>query len=475
MTGPERTFGHPRGVAGTPGAATEPALFSGPRSIRVRGERRALILCLVSAPLTIALVGLLFKAVTIQDMVLLVVAGMAFVSLSRGRLLGSSIHVHGRQFPELHAMVESVAQQLGVAPPQVFVRDELFVPIVAVGLGEPYSLMISSQYLEHLKPGELRFLVARELAHIAAGHTRLTSLLSASGRENFAIGLIFGSWLRRTEYTADRAGLLCCESLADAIGAVSLTTFHTIGRRVDIAVLNEQGYDLQTDPTLRLGEWIAGMPYATNRIAALEAFANSEQSAFWRGALALPRPALPVTVEIVEPGTSVRKRDVAPNWRRAFALVIDLTLIVMIFNIAVGATASSDVEVKQKVTEQLPGWAATLMHMHPHLTLSAAWETASLFYFIYASILVALSGQTLGMLIADVRVVTTHFAPVGVGRIIWRYLVASAMLSLVIPVLISLAMRIQFHDRLSGTRLVRSRAVPSGGRDRLPRRVEETE
>jgi Zn-dependent protease with chaperone function len=158
-------------------------LFSGPNSIRVRGERAAFVWSLLLAPVTIGLIGAIFKSITFSDLALLTVGGMVYVSIARGRLLGSSVRIDGRQFPEVFKIVETTAARLGVATPQIFVRDDVFVPIAAVGMGAPYALIISSQYLEHLRDGELAFLVGRELAHIAAGHTRLTSLLSASGRE----------------------------------------------------------------------------------------------------------------------------------------------------------------------------------------------------------------------------------------------------------------------------------------------------
>jgi len=125
MTGLEQKGSRQRDIAGRP-VNLEPALFSGPWSVRVPRERWALAMCLLSAPITIALIGLLFKAVTYSDMVLLIVAGMAYVSISRGRSLGSSIRVHGRQFPELHALVASVAERLGVPLRQIAVGGRSF-------------------------------------------------------------------------------------------------------------------------------------------------------------------------------------------------------------------------------------------------------------------------------------------------------------------------------------------------------------
>lgn len=435
-------------------------LFLAPRSLRVTGERRALWLCLLSAPVTIALIGLLLKSVTISDVLLLIVAGMAYVSISRGRLLGSSIRIHARQFHDIHAIVASTAARLGIAPPQIFVRDDAFVPIAAVGIGEPYALILSSQYLEHLRPNEIRFLVARELGHIAAGHTRLTSLLSASGRENPAVALVFGAWLRRTEYTADRIGLLCTESLGDAIAAISITTFHAIGRRVDMNVLAEQRRDIEAEPSLRMGEWVGGVPYATNRIAALTAFANGDLFEFWRAELERPREATLAAEPAERPGV-VGKRDLAPNWRRALALFIDVTVIGLILHTAIGFTVNDSSAPKPKLNGWAPEWLRSLGDHGVNVSMPTQSIDTTLGFMIYAAALVTLSGQTLGMMIADLRVVTMRFGSVGMWRATWRYMVATFSLVVLPIALLGLVTRVHLHDRLSGTRLVRGRALPT--------------
>ena len=97
--------------------------------------------------------------------------------------------------------------------PLIFVREDNFVPAVALGLGQPYALVLSSHWIELFSDDELAFVIGRELGHIAAGHTRFHSLLSVNGNENPLISLIFGAWLRRCALTCDKVGLLCCGSL----------------------------------------------------------------------------------------------------------------------------------------------------------------------------------------------------------------------------------------------------------------------
>jgi Zn-dependent protease with chaperone function len=437
-----------------PGATarmTGAELFVGPDTLRVRGERRSLWGCILASPIVIALVRIVFPGVSVSEFVLLIALGLVFVSVARGRLLGSSIRIEGRQLPEIAELTRELALRLGMPPPQVFVRDDPFVPIAAVGVGEPYALIISSQYYEHLRRGELAFLIARELGHIAAGHTRFTSLLSASGRENPVVALVFGAWLRRTEFTADRVGLLCSDGLGDALGAIAITTFHAIGRRVDLDVLAEQRSELKADPALQLGEWIAAVPYATNRLDALRLFDASALAQSWRTRL---KDAPLQYVPPVEDRTdTVTRGDCAPLFRRLAATFIDLNVISAIIQAPIVTKVSS-----VKITDSdVPDWVKGLVAHAPHFTIGFTGISTLFVFFVYSAILVGLAGQTLGMTVMELRVVTTHFGRPTVAQSVWRYIVGFVSAISVVPAFVGFFMRVAPHERLSGTRLVRGR------------------
>jgi Zn-dependent protease with chaperone function/uncharacterized RDD family membrane protein YckC len=427
------------------------ALFSGRSSVRVPQERLALWLCIAAAPVALAVIGAVFPTIKPSQFVLLVVGAMVYVSIARGRLLGSSVRIDARQFPEIYSIVRDTAARLGVPAPQIFVRDDVFVPIVASGIGEPYALIISSQYLEHLQHGELAFLAARELGHIAAGHTRITSLLSTSGRENPIVALIFGAWLRRCEYTADRVGMLCGASLEQAIGAISITTFHAIGRRVDMTLLAEQRRDLEAEPTLRMGEWLSGEPYATNRIERLRAFAQSELAAFWRAELSGPRTAPAVAPDAEREPATVQRTDCAPLPRRLSAVAIDFAVLSAILNTSLGARLTR---------HAIPGDAPPLVRAILNKGSTLLFDPGTVFsffaFFVYSAILVGLTGQTLGMVVMQLRVVTTRFDRAGLAQVAWRYF-AAFVASISSIALFGFFFRVQPHDRISGTRLVLTR------------------
>ncbi len=183
---------------------------------------------------------------------------MVYVTLARGQLLGSSVLITRTHFPQVFEVVERCASLLHVPMPLIFVRDDMFVPIVALGFGEPYSLVISSHWLDHFQEDELTFMIGRELGHVAAGHTRLTSLLSVNGRENALVSIIFGAWLRRTEYTADRLG---------CFAAVQSMPLATSDRRRDTSSIRAQhrprnlfSPKRRYDPAIRFCVSASGLP-----------------------------------------------------------------------------------------------------------------------------------------------------------------------------------------------------------------------
>ncbi len=291
-------------------------LFRGRESLRVRGETVVFVLTLCSLPITVILLGwLLQHQVSWQEIVLLVLGAMIYVSFARGRLLGGGLRIHAGQFEHVHAVVEDCARMMRMPTPHVFIRDDPFVPVVGIGIGDPYAIVISAQYVEHFQPDELRFLIGRELGHIASGHTRYTSLLSSNGRENGVIAVAFGAWLRRIDYTADRIGLLCCGSLDAAIRAIAVSAFGSVGRRVDLGAFASQLKELHAEPSLRMAEWTASTPYATNRIAALHRFARDPLYQTWSQQFA-ENAAAPVVAES-------RETVHASFWRRMGAFFID--------------------------------------------------------------------------------------------------------------------------------------------------------
>jgi Zn-dependent protease with chaperone function/uncharacterized RDD family membrane protein YckC len=436
-----------------PVETTSRSLFSGPESLRVRGERSTFWGTLASLPITIVILGWIFQhQITWQQLSLLLVVAMVYVAFARGRLLGGGLRVHAGQFGHIYEIVAECSRMLRMPVPHVFVRDDPFVPVVAIGTGDPYAIVISAQYVEHFEPDELRFIIGRELGHIASGHTRYTSLLSSNGRENGVIAVAFGAWLRKIDYTADRVGLVCCGSLDAALRAIAVTSFHALGRKVDLGAFAEQLKELHAEPSLRLGEWTASTPYATNRIAALHRFARDPLFQLWSARFAEnARYTLPPN----------EQREIYAGFgRRAWAFFIDVLIIQTIapaarslVQVSPDPAAVKAFDSDQSVPGALKAVATFLSSAHSHLTFGMT-DLQSPAFALYVIVLVALIGQTFGMMVSDIRVVgADRRARVGFLRAFGRYF--ALFISLVgIIGWFSIFRHVQPFERWSKTRLV---------------------
>ena len=506
-------------------------LFKGPRSLREPSERIAFWLTAIfSLPAALAIGYLLHESIGASQAALFIVVAMVYVTLARGRLLGSSVRVHELQYPRVFAIVKRSCAALEIPMPLIFVREDNYVPAVALGFGEPYALVLSSHWIELFSDDELSFVIGRELGHIAAGHTRFHSLLSVSGNENPVVSLIFGAWLRRCTLTCDKVGLLCCGTLDAAIRAMGIAAFHEFGRRVDYQAFAEQHAEIQNDAVLRLGEWLSSEPYATRRIASLRRFIATQSYAAAEAWFLRERAAEPPA--LAAPGqTKVATRDCAGWWRRFAAWGIDAVVVTAIITSFGGTVASSlgkradssVVSVSRgnvKISE--PGVSVTIsgknktnagIHVerpgfawkNPAMTGGATSSpvpspapTASpdklgpieftdqgpavnvfgsdiplsaggvgdlihrlgfFFWFpVYLALLVILAGQTFGMMITGLRVVTTEFRRPSLGRTLLRYLIVGFLWPLIMPLSV-ISRRVLLHDRLSKTRVVKVERV----------------
>jgi Zn-dependent protease with chaperone function len=457
-------------------------LFHGPLSLTYPGERVAFFLTLLFAfPAAAAIGFVLREEIHPSQIAVLLVIAMVYVTLARGRLVGSSVRIHEAQYPRVFAIVKQCAAALDLPMPLVFVRDDVFVPLVTVGLGDPYSLVISSNWIEHFRDDELTFMIGRELGHIASGHARFTSLLSVNGNENAIVSLVFGAWLRKAELTCDRIGLLCCGSLDAAMRAITIASFHAFGRKIDHEVFAEQSREVGADTVLRLGEWLGSMPYATRRIEAMRQFFATELYHVHEERFVRESAEQPIATPESR-GAVVTPRDCAGWWRRVSAVVIDWVIVQALVTTLVGvstghggvaavsshpaAPPSSTQAQRVRASEALfvlggigiheagitLGKDVALEWDYVRKDLTGAFLPVEV--CLYFGLLVGLTGQTPGMMVLGLKVVTTAFRKPGVGQSLWRYALGLVLSWIIIPM--SPFSRVYLHDKLSGTRVIKT-------------------
>jgi Zn-dependent protease with chaperone function len=148
---------------------------------------------------------------------------LALLGGERGvRLLfqGNSIRVGPAQFPRLwHLHTEVVTTFDWPTVPELYVSQTPFFNAGAYGIDTPF-IVLHSAAIELLDDDELRVLLAHELGHVMSGHAlyrtiaavlaliSLAALPVLAGIAVLPVRLAFLEWSRKSELSADRAGLL---------------------------------------------------------------------------------------------------------------------------------------------------------------------------------------------------------------------------------------------------------------------------
>jgi Zn-dependent protease with chaperone function len=156
---------------------------------------------------------------------------LAFIGGERGvRLLfqGNAVRLGPRQFPRLWHLHNEVVTTFDWSDvPEVYVSQTPFFNAGAYGIDKPF-IVIHSAAIELLDDDELRVLLSHELGHVMSGHAlyrtiaailaliSLGALPILAGLAVLPIRLAFLEWSRKSELSADRAGLLGAQDVVAA-------------------------------------------------------------------------------------------------------------------------------------------------------------------------------------------------------------------------------------------------------------------
>ncbi len=169
------------------------------------------------------------------DTLLKTLSGLVNERSVRLLLLGSAVRADERNFVQLHRLLADVAVILDCQDvPELYVRANPFFNAFTIGMNKPI-IVVNSGMVELLgeNEDELRFLLGHELGHAMSGHSVYRTLL---GRILGLTGILYAipggalglraitaalfEWQRKSELSADRAGLLAGQNPAAA------TRFH---------------------------------------------------------------------------------------------------------------------------------------------------------------------------------------------------------------------------------------------------------
>lgn len=165
------------------------------------------------------------RAIPGFDEVVRKVAGFFGERGIRQLFLGDAVKITAGQRPKLNVMWTEVLETLDWPErPELYVTQTPIVNAMAVGFDKPFVVM-NSGMLETLSDDEVRSVLGHELGHIMSGHPTYTTIaiillyfgvsnlpfLAAAAIFPFQLALL--EWYRKSEFSADRAGLLSVQDL----------------------------------------------------------------------------------------------------------------------------------------------------------------------------------------------------------------------------------------------------------------------
>jgi Zn-dependent protease with chaperone function len=257
------------------------------RDYRYPGEVLSLVLTFVTIAALYALAVRFFPSSSKQAMQILIVTAIALVVyvvtvlVQQRSVLGTMVRVGPRQFPELYELAASAAERLSADQVPVYVRRASEQQIYTLGFLSQPLIVITSSMVDQMPKDNLQFFIGREVGHIQAGHTWLRTLLKPVGSEVPLVGkllnsVIFGDWVNRAEFTADRAGFIACNSLTSAVtGMLRYGVGISLFQKLDIREFLEQINDVR-NASGRVTNIIADQPYLTERVRRLVRFVLSQ-------------------------------------------------------------------------------------------------------------------------------------------------------------------------------------------------------
>ena len=208
---------------------------------------------------------------------------MRLLSLSTSVLCGQE------QFPELVELLEEarVSLDLGVRP-TLFLSESPHANATTFGSEEPFITLYSG-LLDKLDDAEVRSVMGHELGHLHAEHGLYRTVAQVMARGTQFMGTVgqllsiplqkaLYKWMRCSELTADRSGLLACRDLGTSLNVLlKLAGGHRAGT-TKRSTMKLAPFVAQARQLARLeeGHWLDGL------LATLMTMDNSHPFLAWR-------------------------------------------------------------------------------------------------------------------------------------------------------------------------------------------------
>jgi Zn-dependent protease with chaperone function/RNA polymerase subunit RPABC4/transcription elongation factor Spt4 len=162
-----------------------------------------------------------------------------------------NIRVGPTNYRSLYQLLEKCCEVLSCPPPDLYITSSPLLDAYTYGRRKTH-VVLSRGIIDLLTADELCFVIGHELGHIKAGHgvyrvlgqlltsqwDLVTSLIPLPGLGLLRTPLLiaYWEWYRRSEFTCDRAGLLCVQDLKASQSALAKTAGAVAGLEDEVNI-----------------------------------------------------------------------------------------------------------------------------------------------------------------------------------------------------------------------------------------------
>ncbi len=207
-----------------------------------------------------------------------------------GPIIASGIPINQHNYPQLNELVNECVEELNIKRPYTIISSSISgLNAMAFGSDEEPYIAVSPLMVRTMSAQQLKFIIGHECGHVAMGHMIYHTVVSIASIFASAVPIIgpivnkvgalpLKAWSRRSEISADRAGLLCCGDCRTAQRTLlQLEMPFMDASQIDIEeyVSNSSKY-LSKGIIRKINEFDDAHPIIPKRIHALHIFSASE-------------------------------------------------------------------------------------------------------------------------------------------------------------------------------------------------------
>ncbi len=221
------------------------------------------------------ILALFFSTISLGLFIIYLILSLVLHRIREYQTKSQLERVSENNFPNIFKLSKLASYRLKISPSPVYVISKPSLNAYTSGFWGNHWIVLHSALVKILKSEEVLYVLGHEMGHIKREHATWLSLISTRMPRSIplissGLRIIFNNWHIKSEYSADRAGIVANGNLDSCISALSMITLGH--RKIELESILEESEKYRQKRLSHLGELIRTHPYYPNRIRQLNSF-----------------------------------------------------------------------------------------------------------------------------------------------------------------------------------------------------------